>query len=71
MKEIYKHKIKHNLIRLRTAVKWVIFSILSGILVGGVGTLFYLGMSLVTLTRSKCPWLLFLLPVGGIVIVGC
>lgn len=71
MKEIYRHKIKHNLERFRTSVKWVLFSILSGILVGAVATLFYLAMSLVTLAREKCPWLILLLPVGGLLIVGC
>lgn len=71
MKEIYKHKMKHTLERLKTSLKWVLFSILSGIIVGTVGTLFYLAMAAVTLTREKCPWLIFLLPVGGIIIVGC
>ena len=38
MNEIFKHKIEHNLQRLKTALKWIVFSILSGILIGGVGT---------------------------------
>ncbi|MBO5524696.1 MAG: chloride channel protein [Roseburia sp.] len=71
MKEIVKHKIKHNLNRLKTSVKWVIFAILSGFIVGGVGTLFYFSMSVVTLVRTKHPEIIFLLPIGGIVIVGC
>lgn len=40
-------------------------------LVGGDCTLFYFGMYVVTLTRTKNPWLIFLLPVSGILIVGC
>lgn len=36
-KELVIHKIKHNLRRLRTAIKWIIFSILSGLLIGMVG----------------------------------
>lgn len=71
MKEIVKHKIKHNLNRLKASVKWVIFAILSGLIVGGVGTLFYFSMEVVTLVRTKHPEIIFLLPVGGIVIVGC
>lgn len=71
MKEIIKHKIKHNLNRLKTSVKWVIFALLSGLLVGGVGTLFYFSMSVVALVRTRHPEIIFLLPVGGIVIVGC
>lgn len=71
MKEIVKHKLKHNFHRAMTSVKWVIFAILSGIVVGSVGTLFYFGMSIVTLIRTKNPWLIYLLPIGGILIVGC
>lgn len=41
-KELVIHKIKHNLRRLRTAIKWIIFSILSGLLIGMVGIAFYL-----------------------------
>lgn len=71
MKEIYKHKIKHNLTRAKTAVKWVIFSIISGTVIGCVGTLFYFGLTIVTLVREKNPWLIWLLPIGGLIIVGC
>lgn len=70
MKEVVKHKILHNLNRLKTSVKWVIFAILSGLTVGGVGTLFYFAMQIVTLIRVKNPWLIFLLPVSGLMIVG-
>ena len=70
MKKIIKHKLLHNLTRLKTSVKWVIFSILSGIVVGSVGTLFYFGMTIVTLLREKNPWLIFLLPIGGLLIIG-
>ncbi len=70
-KQIVRHKVEHNLRRLRTSVKWVIFSILSGIVIGGVGTLFSLSMSLVTLVREKNPALILLLPVGGVAIVWC
>lgn len=71
MDEHIKHKIKHNLQRLKTSVKWVVFSILSGIIIGYAGTLFYFAMSFVTSTREANPWLIFFLPIGGLVIVGC
>ena len=71
MKEIIKHKILHNLKRLETSLKWVVFSMISGIVVGSAGTLFYFCMSIVTMVRQKHPWLIFLLPVGGLIIVGC
>ena len=71
MKEIIRHKIKHNLKRIETSIKWVLFAIISGVVAGGAGTLFYFGMTLVTLIRTKHPWLIFLLPFGGLVTVGC
>lgn len=70
MKEIIKHKISHNLARLKRSIKWIIFSVVSGLIVGSVGTLFYFGMTFVTLLREKNNWLLFLLPIGGLLIVG-
>ena len=70
MKEVIKHKIRHNLQRMRTSVKWVIFAIISGIVVGLVGTAFYFCMDTVTRLRGSHPWLIWLLPVGGLVIVG-
>ena len=56
-KELVIHKIKHNLRRLRTAIKWIIFSILSGLLIGMVGIAFYFGMTwAVSYTHlSRCP----------------
>ena len=45
-------------------------SILSGIVVGSVGTLFYFAMSFVTGLRESYPWLVFFLPAGGLIIVG-
>jgi H+/Cl- antiporter ClcA len=70
MNEVIKHKIKHNLHRGVVSVKWVIFAIIVGLVVGLCGTAFYYGMTLVTLLRAQNPWLIFLLPVGGFIIVG-
>lgn len=69
-KEWIRHKTIHNLKRVKTAVKWIVFSILSGVLVGMVGIAFYIGMAYVTEERLSHPWLILLLPVGGLVIVG-
>lgn len=62
MKEIIKN--------IFTSIKWVIFSILSGAVVGSIGTLFYFGMTVVNLIRAKNPWIIWLLPIGGLLIVG-
>ena len=71
MKELIQNKLIHQAKLLGTSARWVLFSVLSGLVIGGVGTLFYFGMYLVTLTRTRNPWLIFLLPVSGLVIVGC
>lgn len=70
MNDIIRNKLELTIKRIKTSVKWVIFSILSGTVIGLVGTLFHFGMSIVTMTREKNPWFLFLLPIGGLAIVG-
>ncbi|MCM1064399.1 MAG: chloride channel protein [Eubacterium sp.] len=65
-----KKIIRHNLHRMISAVKWVVFSIISGVLIGFVGTLFYKAMAFVTGTRLEHPWMICLLPIGGLAIVG-
>lgn len=52
-----------------TFVKWLIFGGISGLLCGGVATAFYYAFAAVTGLRSENPWLLWLLPVGGVAIV--
>ncbi len=71
MKEIFTKIMKStNMKRTVIAVKWVVFSLLSGLLIGAVGTAFSLSMSFVTATRLAHPWMVFLLPIGGLVIIG-
>ncbi len=70
MREFLLHKLKHNLKRARTAGKWIVVSILIGGIVGGAGTFFSFSLSFVNLVREKNPWLIWLLPVGGLLIVG-
>jgi len=70
MNAYIKHKIAHNAHRALVSVKWVIFAILVGTVVGLCGSAFYFGMSYVTSLRTAHSWLIFLLPVGGLVIVG-
>lgn len=70
MNDVIKHKIKHNLHRGVVSVKWVVFSLIVGTIVGLCGTAFYYGMTFVTLVRAQNPRLIFLLPIGGLIIVG-
>jgi len=50
-------------------LKWLVFSCVIGIVVGGVSTAFYYAFLLATRARSACPWLMLLLPLGGVAIV--
>ena len=70
MNQMIKHKLKHNMKRTVTFFKWIIFSIVSGITIGLVGTLFYYCMTVVTNLRLEHPAFLFTLPFGGLLIVG-
>lgn len=70
MREKFIYYIKHFGSRLFIFLKWLVFAILSGIIVGGIGTLFYFCMAYATQTRTDYPWLVFFLPAAGIFIVG-
>lgn len=70
MNERLKHKVKHNSQRFAASVKWIIFSILSGLIIGTIGSAFYYCIKLVTSIRQETPWMLFFLPLGGLLIVG-
>ncbi len=52
-----------------TFLKWLAISVLTGFVVGIVGALFGLGLSYVAHLRETYFWLLFLLPVSGLLIV--
>jgi len=70
MIESVKSFIQNYSYQLKTSLKWILFAVLSGILIGFVGIAFYYGMDFVTNWRAQYPWLLFLLPGGGLAIVG-
>ena len=69
MKELfdyYKHRLSE---RSLFFIKWIILSVLSGILIGGVSTLFQYCMTLATNTQVSYPGMIYLLPFAGLVIV--
>lgn len=70
MKNQFKYYAKHAGTRFFTFFKWSLFSILSGIIVGGIGTFFYFCMDNAATTRGAYPWLIFLLPAAGLFIAG-
>ncbi len=65
----HKRAIIHNLHRLRSGIKWILIAIVTGIIVGIVGIAFSYAMSAATVAREDHPWLLFFLPVAGLLIV--
>lgn len=69
IKEYSIQKVLHIKGRIFTAIKWIIFSVLSGLIIGLIGTLFYLATTAATAVRAEYPWLIVLLPLGGVGIV--
>lgn len=62
--------IKKYAFQTRISGKWILFAILLGVIIGFVGVGFYFGMQFVTDIRTQHSWMVFLLPAGGIAIVG-
>lgn len=52
-----------------TLIKWLVCSTLSGLLIGGIGAFFAIALGWVTSFRLEHTWILFLLPLGGLIIV--
>ena len=50
-------------------VKWLIFACLIGLICGCVGTLFHFAIDAAAELRGEYPWILWLLPAGGALIV--
>lgn len=50
-------------------LKWIIFACVIGVVCGGVGTAFHFAIGLATSLRTGSPWLIWLLPAGGALIV--
>ncbi len=70
LKEKFKKIDTKDLIEeTRTFIKWLIISIFIGLIVGLVGIAFHYSIDIVTEVRNHNPWLIYLLPVGGILIV--
>ncbi len=68
-KEMYKFYIRRMGRNFMTFLKWGIFSVIAGGTVGLVSTFFAYCLERVTDCREQNPWLLFLLPLGGLAIV--
>ena len=53
---------------VKAFLKWTILSAVLGVVGGAIGSVFHLCIDYATETREANPWILFLLPVGGLLI---
>jgi H+/Cl- antiporter ClcA len=60
---------KHQMRRLMSTIKWLVLGILIGVLVGAVGAAFFHGIKFATEFRKAHSFVIFLLPVAGLLIV--
>ncbi len=54
---------------IRICIKWCLFAVTTGIVCGLVGAGYYLMIGYANDTRAEFPWLIWLLPLAGLVIV--
>ena len=65
-----KERMAHIGMYVAALLKWMAVGALVGGVGGFVGAAFHLGVSYATAVRQAHPWILYLLPVGGVVIAG-
>jgi len=53
-----------------TLLKWMVLGGIIGLVGGIIGSLFHIGVDTATQARLAHPWVLYLMPVGGLAIVG-
>lgn len=63
------HNLTHVLLHLRLLIRWIFLSVLTGLIIGGVGSAFVYFIKRSTALRLSHPWLILTLPAGGILIV--
>ena len=60
--------IKETKVYIKTLIKWLLISTVLGAAGGFVGSLFHFSVDFATETRVEKPWIIFLLPLGGLLI---
>ena len=65
-----KERMAHIGLYVAALLKWMAVGALVGGVGGFVGAAFHLGVSYATAVRQAHPWILYLLPMGGVVIAG-
>ncbi len=69
MKSLY-YDVKFSFTYVKTLIKWLLVSSAVGALGGVIGSAFHMSVDIVTELRIEHPWVLYLLPLGGLLIVG-
>ncbi len=64
-----KRNLKHSAIYIRMLIKWSFLALISGIICGLIGSVFHYAVDYATEIRSSHSWLIFLLPLAGLLIV--
>ncbi len=59
----------HSVSHLRLFIRWLILSLIAGLAIGGVGSLFALCMTEAIGLRERYPWIMYFLPLGGVAII--
>ena len=67
--ELIVQKLKIQVKQFLMFTKWIVLAVVVGLLVGAFGSLFGVCMEFATETRLRYGWLIFLLPVAGLLIV--
>lgn len=68
MEEI-KKRLRIIQLNIRVFFKWIIISVIIGLISGVIGSIFHISVEFATRTRIENPWILYLLPFGGLMIV--
>ena len=63
-------RLKHMNLYARVLIKWIAVGSIIGAIGGVIGSLFHIGVHYATLLRQAHPWILYLLPASGLLIVG-
>ncbi len=70
MKRFYIQQVKPVLQNCLITLKWVVFALLTGTIVGLVSSAFYFVLGWANETRTAHPQIIYLLPIAGLAIVG-
>ena len=64
-----KRKLRVIQLNVVAFFKWIIIAVITGMVGGIIGSIFHLSVEFATNTRIQYPWIIYLLPFGGLIIV--